>query len=319
MARTSIALCTYNGEAYLKDQLESIASQTQPPDEMIVRDDCSTDKTVEIIKDFIKTAKFPVHLEINKCNLGSRKNFEAAIQQCKGDIIFLSDQDDVWHQDKIQKMSSYLIDSPNAGGVFCNAVVTDQKLQPKGFTVWDTLGFNISKQTQFQKGKSFDLLLRSNVVTGAALAFRSYFKNLILPIPDSWVHDGWIALLIAAVSDTGVIPEPLVYYRQHSDNQIGAVKKGVLIRIKESIELDRKSYYESDIRAYQDAYLRLLPHLDHTKLNLLEEKLRHLHCRSSLPKARFSRVPVILKELVTMRYHLYSRHWQVAVRDMIIL
>ncbi len=319
MERISIALCTYNGATYLKEQLDSIASQTRLPDEMMIRDDRSTDNTVEIIKSFIKTAKFPVHLEINPSNLGSCKNFEAAVQHCSGDIIFLSDQDDVWHQDKIHKMSSYLIKFPDTGGVFCNAVVTDQMLQSKGFSVWDTLNFNISRQRQFQKGKSFNLLLRRNVVTGAALAFRSDFKKLILPIPDSWVHDGWIALMIAAISGMGIISEPLVYYRQHDDNQIGATKKGVWRRINESLELNRKSYYDADILAYKTAYLRLLPHSDHEKLNLLEEKLRHLHVRSSLPKSRFSRIPVILKELLTLRYHRYSRHWQVAVRDLIML
>ncbi len=318
MERISIALCTYNGAAYLKEQLDSIASQSRLPDEMIVRDDHSTDNTVEIIRSFIRNAPFPVHFEINLSNLGFCRNFETAIQQCGGDIIFLSDQDDVWHKDKIRNMLSYLKQFPDAGGVFCNAVVTDHLLHPKGFTAWDTIGFNARKQEQFRKGKAFEQLIRRNMATGATLAFRASFKKLILPIPDSWVHDGWIALLIAAVSGMGIISEPLLYYRQHGDNQIGAAKKGVWERITESIEIDRESYYDADIRAYQAAYLRLLPHLDDKKLNLLEEKLRHLHVRSSLPKSRLLRVPSILKELLMLRYHRYSRHWQVAVRDMIM-
>lgn len=318
MDKISVALCTYNGAAYLKEQLDSIASQSRLPDEMIVRDDCSTDSTADILRSFIRTALFPIHFEINPSNLGSCKNFEAAIHQCSGDTIFLSDQDDVWHKDKIRNMVSYLKQFPDAGGVFCNAVVTDHLLQPKSFTAWDAIGFDAKKQKRFRKGYAFEQLLRRNVVTGATFAFRSGFKKLILPIPDSWVHDGWIALLIAAVSGMGIIPEPLVYYRQHGDNQIGAEKKGVWARIAESIEIKRESYYDADIRAYQAAYLRLLPHLDDKKLNLLEEKLSHLHVRSSLPKSRLLRVPTILKELLMLRYHRYSRHWQVVVRDMIM-
>ena len=94
----SIALATYNGAVYLKEQLESIAAQTRTPDELVISDDQSTDDTLRVIEEFAATAGFPVRLSVNEANLGIAKNFEKAISLCRGDLIFLSDQDDVWHK-----------------------------------------------------------------------------------------------------------------------------------------------------------------------------------------------------------------------------
>jgi len=91
----SVALCTYNGELYLREQLESILKQTFPPDEIIICDDGSTDTTIKILEEFRRKSFIPVKVYYNKENLGVSKNFEKAISLCSGDIIFLSDQDDV--------------------------------------------------------------------------------------------------------------------------------------------------------------------------------------------------------------------------------
>src|SRR3989339_673267 len=97
----SIAMCTYNGEKYIEQQLNSFLTQTILPNELVICDDCSKDKTIEILQEFSKKAKFPVRIYLNEKNLGSTKNFEKAIGLSKGDIIFCSDQDDVWHNQKI--------------------------------------------------------------------------------------------------------------------------------------------------------------------------------------------------------------------------
>src|SRR5215207_2518174 len=102
MVRISIALCTYNGEQYLQQQLDSFVAQSRPPDELVVCDDRSTDRTVPIVEDFAKRAPFRVELVINETNLGSTRNFEKAIGLCTGDIIFLADQDDVWLPEKLR-------------------------------------------------------------------------------------------------------------------------------------------------------------------------------------------------------------------------
>src|SRR5258706_6945784 len=97
----SVAMCTCNGAAYLADQLESIAAQSRLPDELVVRDDASVDDTPAVIQAFAARAPFPVRFERNADRLGSTRNFDGAIAACTGDLIALSDQDDVWHQDKV--------------------------------------------------------------------------------------------------------------------------------------------------------------------------------------------------------------------------
>ena len=94
--RLSVAMCTYNGEKYIREQLMSIRNQTLRIDEIVICDDCSEDDTVEIIENLIRQYDLPVRLHVNTWNHGYRKNFEQAICRCSGDIIFLSDQDDIW-------------------------------------------------------------------------------------------------------------------------------------------------------------------------------------------------------------------------------
>src|ERR1019366_197610 len=95
--RISVALCTYNGERFLSQQLASIGKQTRLPDELVVCDDSSTDRTVAIVREFAASVSFPVRVFENQRNLGSAANFERAIRLCDGDLIALSDQDDIWY------------------------------------------------------------------------------------------------------------------------------------------------------------------------------------------------------------------------------
>src|ERR1700751_1590888 len=97
--RVSIALAVYNGERFIAEQLESLANQTRLPDELIVSDDASTDQTVELIREFAARASFPVRLLLNDENVGCTRNFDRALRECNGDIIFLCDHDDVWYAD----------------------------------------------------------------------------------------------------------------------------------------------------------------------------------------------------------------------------
>jgi glycosyltransferase involved in cell wall biosynthesis len=115
----SIAMCTYNGEAYIAEQLESFVKQTYLPSELVVCDDRSQDGTIPIVQDFARTAPFPVRIQVNQATLGVRKNFERAITLCTGDLIALSDQDDVWQREKLVRSVIALESAPNAA--FTNA------------------------------------------------------------------------------------------------------------------------------------------------------------------------------------------------------
>ena len=110
----SVAMCTYNGEAYLPEQLISIAAQTRQPDELVICDDCSSDGTVEIVKEFASHAPLVVRLLQNNENLGSTKNFAKAFGNCRFDVIAPSDQDDFWYPDKLQSMEEVFIKNADA-------------------------------------------------------------------------------------------------------------------------------------------------------------------------------------------------------------
>src|SRR5262245_17891451 len=214
MAEThfSVALCTCNGAAYLPDQLASIAAQTRVPDELVVRDDASDDDTAAVVQAFAARVAFPVRFERNAVRLGSVRNFDGAIAACTGDLIALCDQDDVWRPDKLKAIERRFHESPDVGLVFSDAELVDAALQPIGARLWERVGFDSRRQRFWRTRGALTTLVPGRIVTGATLAFRSTFRALVLPTPEGiapMIHDGWIALAIAAVADVDLIAEPL--------------------------------------------------------------------------------------------------------------
>lgn len=217
--KISIAMCTYNGQAFLGEQLESIAAQTRPPDEMVICDDNSNDTTVKMIETFASTASFPVRLYINSCNLGSTKNFEKAIDLCYGDLIALSDQDDVWSKHKLKKLEDTFSASPEVGLVFTDADLIDEASLDLNLSLWQSFEFDRPEQELIKRGKAFEVFIQRNVATGATMAFRSSLREFFLPIPSDlpyMIHDGWIALVASAVAQVALIYQPTIKYRLHS-------------------------------------------------------------------------------------------------------
>ena len=316
----SVAMCTYNGAQYIREQLASITAQTRLPDEIIICDDGSRDDTRDILRAFANKAPFETHIHFNETTLGSTKNFEKAISLCSGDIIALSDQDDVWHPQKLARVEQVFMQNHEIDGVFTNANVVDQHLRSLGLSLWDVVLFSKKEQMLVQKGKILDILLKHLIVTGATLAFRSSWKDALSPIPSCWVHDAWLALGLAMFSSLSIIQESLMKYRQHGNNQIGARPKGIGYRINETLATDREVYYASDLERYQVAYDHFCQWFppEHESMKKLSSKIQHLQTRSRLPARRGLRIPIILKELLTGKYVRYSTSWQVAVKDMLI-
>ena len=316
----SVAMCTYNGAQYIREQLASITAQTRLPDEVLICDDGSRDDTRDILRAFANKAPFETHIHFNETTLGSTKNFEKAISLCSGDIIALSDQDDVWHPQKLARVEQVFMQNHEIDGVFTNANVVDQHLRSLGLSLWDVVLFSKKEQMLVQKGKILDILLKHLIVTGATLAFRSSWKDALSPIPSCWVHDAWIALNIAVFSNLFMIRDKLIRYRQHGSNQIGARPKGIGYRINETLATDREVYYASDLERYQVAYDHFCQWFppEHESMKKLSSKIQHLQTRSRLPARRGLRIPIILKELLTGKYVRYSTSWQVAVKDMLI-
>jgi len=203
--KISIAMATYNGARFLKEQLESFSTQTRLPDELIVCDDMSSDETVYVVSKFAKTALFDVVLVVNERNLGYTKNFEKAISLCAGDLIFISDQDDVWFANKLEHIEKIFINDPSVLVVLNDQEITDHSLNPSGLTIFSntfSLGF----------GKEW-------LSAGACTAFRSTLVDIITPFPESNIpYDGWIHKVAQALDFRVVESKVLQYYRLHESN-----------------------------------------------------------------------------------------------------
>jgi glycosyltransferase involved in cell wall biosynthesis len=148
----SVAMCTCNGEVYLREQLESILAQTEPPNELIVCDDASTDGTVALLESFKKASPFPVTIIVNKNRVGVCKNFENAIGHCSGEIIFLADQDDIWLPAKLETVMATFERNPLCGYVFSNAELIDEQGNGIGRDLWTSISFDKRKQARYSAG-----------------------------------------------------------------------------------------------------------------------------------------------------------------------
>ena len=321
-------MCTYNGAEFLPAQLESILTQSRKPDEIVVCDDGSTDQTRALLEHLGRQTSIPVKLRLNEKNLGSVKNFEQAIRLCTGEVIVLSDQDDVWRDDKLQLIEDAFNKNPAAGVVFSDAEIVDERLQPLGRRMWNEVRFDAHKRKLIARGRALEVLITGWTVTGATMAFRSQFVNLSLPIPEglTMIHDGWIALTIATVADVVALDQTLIKYRQHGRQQIGAPE-----RTKTNPEAH-------GVQAIETAFRRRNNHADlHKILEVLERRLVshtgrydtskalafaadyafHLNVRANLPQGRLHRVPRILRELLSLRYHEYANGFRSAAKDLV--
>ncbi|HKO77023.1 MAG TPA: glycosyltransferase family 2 protein [Flavobacterium sp.] len=256
--KTSVAMCTYNGEKHIKKQLDSILNQSLAIDEIIICDDGSNDKTIEIIIQFQLEHPNKISLHRNPINLKSNKNFEKAISLCSGDYIFLSDQDDIWKKNKVEKIIQYFLKNESAEAVFSNAgLINEDNKKFTNISLWDSKGF-----MENQLSKPIDLFehikFKSNTVTGATLCIKQEIKSLILPIPDipKFYHDEWIAIIIASRRKLEYLSDELISYRIHSGQQIGAKGNLNKSRLKNHLAMANYILDHTTPKSYQD-YTRL--------------------------------------------------------------
>jgi glycosyltransferase involved in cell wall biosynthesis len=317
----SVAMCTYNGAIFLPEQLESIANQTVPIDELVVCDDGSSDNTLEVLRVFCETSPFPVHIHSNEKNLGSSKNFEKCLGLCKGDIIFLSDQDDLWQKDKVEKHLALYEDQPGVDAVFSDAMMIDDDSKPMGRTIWQEIAFDASSQKQWQDGRGYEILFRNWVVTGATLSLRKSCLPRLIPFPThvpDLIHDGWIAFVLSLEDVISFIPETLVSYRIHQGQQVGFGGKVQPVSLKDRMNRNRRDKLAPLVQ--KAAFLSgvydlliVLPGVQKEKLAELDLLQAHYRMRSTLPANRVLRVPFVLKDLMNGRYDFSSKSWWLPV------
>jgi glycosyltransferase involved in cell wall biosynthesis len=322
--KISIALCTYNGEKFLSEQLNSFLTQTVLPDELIICDDLSNDSTPKIVAEFAEKAPFQVQFLVNEKNLGSTKNFERAISFCTGEIIFLSDQDDFWFSEKIETITNEFKQNSEIGMVFTDAELVNENLKSLQKKLCD-----LTYQKSERNSNFFDILLKRNVVTGATMAFRKEFVEKFTPIPTeipNTIHDAWISLVIAANSDVKFIEKSLIKYRQHANQQIGvdwqfksrkrdeSYQKSIAFHHK---EIERLHYMRSFFQQF--AYFQTKNYEKLIDQNLLEKEnlIKHYEARLNLAENKLKRIPMIFAQLKNGNYAKFSNGWKSAAKDLI--
>ncbi len=293
--KISVALCTYNGERFLARQLASIQEQTKPPFELVVCDDCSTDGTMQILRDFAASASFPVHLASNEHNIGFVANFERAIGLCQGDLIALSDQDDIWYPTRLERSQQEFAAHPEAGLVFSDADVMDDQDELTGTRLWTNYGFTGERKQRLVQG-DYTVLVRHRFVTGATVMFRSRLRANCLPVGSGWLHDEWIVANTAAVTELRAIEAPLIRYRQHASQQVGLGPR--LSRW----ERNNKHWNELSRQAglLEEVCKRFAQHSLSRRGEALyacyQAQLRFVRFRYALPRWRLARLPAILRQ-----------------------
>ncbi|MDN2452930.1 glycosyltransferase family 2 protein [Lactobacillus sp. UCMA15818] len=228
----SVAMTTYNGEKYLRDQIQSILSQTYPVDEIIICDDGSKDNTINIINEFKDNQ---IKLVVNNQNLGYVKNFEQAIASTRGDYVFLADQDDIWVPEKVEKMLTVMKDKK------CSLLCSNFELiDSKNRSIENKEEYNIpsfveKKHRYSLSVVSFNRLLLGNVVQGCTYCFDQKVREKYLAVNNQEVFHDWQLMLIAAyIGEVLFYDQSLIQYRLHEKNTIGFSEK------QEKIKLDIK-------------------------------------------------------------------------------
>lgn len=218
--KLSVALCTYNGAKYIEEQILSILNQTMPVDEIVVCDDGSTDETLQIINRIKEKSLVEIRVFCNETTLGVCANFQEAVDLCRGDVIFLSDQDDVWHPHKVKTIVEWFEQHSDKSVVFTNAELIngEGKLATEDM-LFDRVGFSKKYRDYFDAGCELAVFYYCNHATGATMAikgkkvFSRYCSNEIL-------HDEVIALTAVQEGALGYIDEPLIQYRLHGSQQM---------------------------------------------------------------------------------------------------
>ncbi len=224
--KISVAMCTCNGAAFLKLQLESIFTQTKAVDEIVVVDDSSTDETVDILNEYKKKYPSVLKIIINDNQLGVVGNFEKAIRLCSGSWIFLSDQDDIWKQNKVEEMTGFAEKNQNVLMVYTNAALIDEKGVFQNITLWERIRFNAMLQKKYRNNRyAFRKLLAGDTyITGATVLINASLKETALPflnLPPGYLHDLYLGIMAASKNGLYSLNKPLTAYRIHPNQQVG--------------------------------------------------------------------------------------------------
>lgn len=217
-----ILLTTYNGEKYLRSQIDSVFAQTYTDWKIMVIDDCSTDKTCSIIDEYIN--KYPGKIELYRNNKNSGNpslNFFKLLSMSKSEYVMFCDQDDVWLENKIYTTINVMKDLENKNEQLPVLVHTDLKVVDSKLNVLSESMFKYQKLDS--NAKTLKEIIVQNNVTGCTVMLNKKLISMCCSIPENVImHDWWVALIAAAFGIIGFVDESTILYRQHESNQVGS-------------------------------------------------------------------------------------------------
>ena len=246
--KVSVAMVTYNGVDFIEEQLTSILNQTEKPDEVIISDDGSTDGSLELIQKIINeysNSGISILLLTDNPIHGVGTNYEWAYRHTTGDIIFSSGQDDVWAQDKIEKVLNVYINHPDAQVVITDAYLIDgqgNRLPGKLCPLFiEELNIQQGESIRLERSKYIEYAESTNIIQGPVISFRSTIKEKVIPIPRKCYEDHWIEAIGVAENSLYFLMEKITYYRIH--NSVTQTQGSSFIKkARKNMQRAKKSY-----------------------------------------------------------------------------
>jgi glycosyltransferase involved in cell wall biosynthesis len=331
----SVALCTYNGASYIEEQLTSILSQRLLPSEIVISDDGSSDDTVaksRAITDAYTAMNehSPIfHYLLNAAPKGVAQNFQQAIQATSSDLVALSDQDDVWADNRLERLVDSFATESDLLLMGSGAQAIDAKGKSLGFTLFEAIAVTPTEWEQLESGCAYDALIRRNLFTGATMIFRRDLFELAAPFPKYWLHDEWLAIVGAAVGQVSLSREQLTGYRQHGANVAGITSQTKFNKLRKIAKLfENRASRNVSLRHKADDLVKRLELLNanvpssaaymlERPLQEARSNLEHEDFRLGLPRLRLLRIRPILVELASGRYDRYDYGKKDALRDLL--
>lgn len=288
----SVALTTYNGEKYILKQLESIYKQSRSVDEVIICDDCSTDRTVALVEKYILDKNLKSWKIIkNDENLGYCKNFFKAVNMCNGEFIFLSDQDDVWHEEKVQLMIKKMNEESNILAISTNYVVIDEKGIEK----------KTVRLTERENALNIKKVASNSIIKGCTMCIRKELDRLLkhddLNLRLQLGHDWYYNFLAALAGKNIQIPKELLYYRIHGEN-ISLERNRRKTALATSKE-NRVKIFEESIKAMEtvvERYEEIAP-IDEKKKKDIYLMIGFNKIRKEFVEGKYEKVFVLLRKI----------------------
>lgn len=290
----SVVMATFNGFECLGQQLASLSRQTRLPTELVVYDDGSTDGTLALLDAYAAKAPFDVKIVRGGQRKGANAAYRNALQACRGDVVFLCDQDGIWFPHKIEASLAALKNTPRAGFVFCDAIQCAPTGQHLSQTHWQTARFTSRQQRRYRRHPLETIIAGGNFVHGASSAYR---RALIEPFVgveyagSSMTYNTWLALCTTATGHPGfVLRQKLLAYRQHPRPAKVEAEKVAQDPLTQA--LWGRIKFSEQIRAYQmvrlcvNRFARAANvNLDHS-LAILDRMIAFLEARAALRRDR---------------------------------